>query len=226
LIGDDDQQIIPAMKCIFEAQLVYFTDIIEILAPGSVLPLGEYFTRLVNPGLFSKIFLFKCYADTALTVVVRKRKYEVCDPTGTPVPPPPPVPNPPPIPSFPVGVPIVDGLSPDEGFNPGDYEPFPGDTPGSDTGGETCTRYSIVVSVSKDGNTSTQTYSIWGEYGDVSTTCDVDGDNFSSSFGIQCRGGDNDPCGEYRYVPLGGASGGGNSQNCYINVSLLSVTPI
>ncbi len=149
-VADFDHQVIPAMKCIYNLERSLFGFILEQLIPGFIIEEPEYLDNLTNIGQFSQRYLFKCYADTALTVVVYKKRFEACFEGSNVNPPPPPPPEPPFFPFYPPGTPITEGYAPDEGFNPGDYEPFPGDVgdPGLGVGlpfGEACERYLVTI---------------------------------------------------------------------------------
>lgn len=201
-VGNGDQQIIPAMKCLYELQRVLFGAILDAVSPGFVIVEGDYLERLNNPGLFSRQFLFVCYADTALTVVVRKRKFEECFDDAVDNAPPPFIPPPPSFPAFPPGTPILGGISPDEGVNPGDYEPFPGDFPSTPPDdlfpfGDDCVAYLVTLSWNEfvQGAPSvrvTRTFSVWGTIFGVTNEPRAGSNNGSVT--ILCSGNITDPC--------------------------------
>ncbi len=175
--ADLDHQVIPAMKCIYNLERSLFGFILEELIPGFIISEPDYLDRLTNIGQFSQLYLFKCYADTALTVVVYKKKFEACFEGSNENPPPPPPPEPPSIPAFAPGTPILEGYAPDEGINAGDYEPFPGDfgdpgLPGLFPFGEECVPYQITIDYDgfdSGGNPTPVTVinDVWGIIEDV-----------------------------------------------------------
>lgn len=87
---------------------------------------------LTAPGINFDSLLFKCYADTALSVTLGKLEVLECsEDYPFPTPPPPKPPAPPVPPFYPPGEPISgsDYSPPPDNTDPENYEPYPGDEP-------------------------------------------------------------------------------------------------
>jgi len=169
--------------------------------------------------------LFKCYADTALSVTLGRLDVLECTteyPFETPPPPKPPAPPVPPF--YPPTVPISgEDYSPiPEGTDPNNYEPFPGDAPeepGDFPQGENCVAYRVTLNYDFfSGQNITDFNDFWGEIWGFRFRNEPSG----SILEVDCFGLTNAACSVrdwYRFTSSG-------SPDAFSNVTLVSIEPI
>jgi hypothetical protein len=148
IADESDRQLIPAMKCIHELDVINLSLLATQLGQPNLIFLAQYVKDLsVMPFVLDEL-LFQCYADVALNVQVNVLKYEVCNFGNgeNPTPPVPPVPLP--VPIVEPGQPFPPALfAPEPPNSGGNYLPFPGDMSAPVDPSPLCGNYAVTYTI-------------------------------------------------------------------------------
>jgi hypothetical protein len=148
-----DSQLIPTMLCLRDDVFELLLEIAVKVGVPVIPAIDPYLLKLrpLFPGLSQ--MLFSCYADTALKVTVQLLKYEICNANGNDIPDPPQPLPPAGFTQIPAGEPVPPSIyAPPPDGSGTNYQPYPGDVPGTPGGGEECLRYIVNYTIVDTSN--------------------------------------------------------------------------